>query len=63
MSNQTPKPQQYLTVQMAAERVSLSQKTIRRLIDRGELPVHRLGRSLRISATDLDVFCKTRRFA
>jgi excisionase family DNA binding protein len=36
-------------------------KTIRRLIDRGELRQHRFGRAIRVSEDDLAVFIKTRR--
>jgi excisionase family DNA binding protein len=45
-----------LTVQDVATDLQLSTKTIRRLIDRGDLPVHRLGRSVRVSEEDLLVF-------
>ena len=36
-----------------AERLDLSLRTVRRLIATGELPVHRLGRAVRISEDDL----------
>ena len=45
-----------LTVQDVAADLQLSTKTIRRLIERGELPVHRVGRTVRISEEDLLVF-------
>jgi excisionase family DNA binding protein len=38
-------------------------KTVRRWIDRGELPVHRLGRQIRISEPDLMAFVRARREA
>ncbi len=43
-----PLPTRLLTVAETASFFQVSEKTIRRLIDRGELPVVRLGRSVRI---------------
>ncbi len=34
-------------------RLDVSVKTVRRMIERGELPAHRIGKLLRISETDL----------
>ena len=42
-----------LTVDEAAEVLSLSAKSIRRRIDAGEIPMHRLGRAIRIAEDDL----------
>ena len=39
-----------------AKRLKISVKTVRRLVDRGELVVHRFGSSLRVSDTDLTAF-------
>lgn len=44
---------QYLTLREAADRLAVSVKTIRRLIDRGELPAVRIGGSLRIEEAGL----------
>ena len=38
---------------MVADRLAVSQRHVRRLIDRAELPVHRIGGSVRISEDDL----------
>ena len=38
----------------------LSTRTVRRWIERGELPAHRLGRQLRISEKDLKIFLRER---
>ena len=46
----------FLSINHVAERLGLSTKTIRRWIGAGELPVHRLGRQLRVSENDLDLF-------
>ena len=41
------------TLADVAELLSVSTRTVRRLIDDGHLPCHRIGRSIRISETDL----------
>lgn len=43
-----------LDIQAVARRLDVSPKTVRRMIARGELPVHRIGRLIRISPQDLD---------
>ena len=45
-----------LTVDAIAERLNVCSKTIRRWITRNELPVHRLGRSVRVAEADLLAF-------
>ncbi len=45
--------EQYLTVDQAARVAQVSPRHIRRLIARGDLRVHRFGRAVRISVTDL----------
>ena len=50
-----------LTVDDIALRLQVSQKTVRRWIERGDLAVHRLGRQLRISPPALDTFLRVRR--
>ena len=49
------------SVTLVAERLDVSDKTVRRLIARGELPVHRIGHSLRVSEDDLQAFLRQRR--
>ena len=44
------------TIEETAELFSTSTRTVRRLITSGALPVHRLGRSVRISDADIAVF-------
>jgi len=48
--------QRQLTIIDIALRLQVSTKTVRRWIDAGALPVHRLGRLLRVSEQDLAVF-------
>ncbi len=43
--------------------LKVSPKTVRRWIDRRELPVHRLGRQIRIGEPDLVTFVRARREA
>ena len=49
-----------LTVSEVAEVCRVSDRTVRRWIERGELPAHRLGRQLRISEKDLKIFLRER---
>jgi len=46
-----------------AEVLSVSDRTVRRWIDRGELVAHRFGRNVRIAETDLKAFLALRRNA
>ncbi len=50
-----------LTIAEVARRLSVSKRTVTRWIERGELAVHRLGRSIRISEADLSAFLAQRR--
>lgn len=49
-----PMSGRYLTVNECAALLAVDHKTVRRLIDRGELPALRVGRVLRIDPADLD---------
>ena len=44
--------QNFMTVAETAERLNLSTRTVQRFISTGHLPIHRFGRSVRISETD-----------
>jgi excisionase family DNA binding protein len=47
-------PLELVSITEAADRLSLSTKTVRRMISRGDLPARRLGaRAIRIDASDL----------
>jgi excisionase family DNA binding protein len=52
----TAKTPRLLSVQAVAAYLDMSEKTVRRLVARGDLPSHRIGRLLRISEADLRVF-------
>ncbi len=45
-----------MSVATVALHLGVSEKTIRRLIDDRHLPIHRVGRLIRISETDLAAF-------
>ena len=51
------------TVKTVAARLDVSPRHVHRLIAAGELPVHRIGRAVRISEDDLRRFLAARRRA
>ena len=53
-------PHLLLTVDGVAKRLAVSIKTTRRLIDRGDLPIHRIGRQIRVSESDLQYLQQNR---
>lgn len=48
-----PDTRPFYTIKQIAKRWQCSEKTVRRMIERGDLVAHRLGSQLRISADDL----------
>jgi len=50
-----------LSIPVVAKQLDISTKTVRRLIASGELPHHRIGRQIRISEQDLNIFIALRR--
>jgi excisionase family DNA binding protein len=54
---------QLRTIDETAEILNTSSRTVRRLIDSGALPVHRLGRLVRISDDDIAVLLAATRNA
>lgn len=55
MSEQLPSPPPYLTVRQAAELLQVSERTVRRWIQRG-LPTVRIGQVIRINHDELVTF-------
>ncbi len=49
------------TIREVADLLQVSQKTVRRWIEAGDLVAHRFGHQLRISESDLATFLKLRR--
>ncbi len=54
-------PVRFYSVTEIAERLGMSEKTIRRWISAGDLVAHRLGQQLRIAENDFQIFLKLRR--
>ena len=52
-----------LTLREGAERAHVSFPTFRRWIDRGEIPVVRIGRVVRVKVEDLERFIEARTVA
>jgi excisionase family DNA binding protein len=56
-----PKSEPLLTLQDLATRWQVSLKSVRRIVARGELKVHRIGHQIRISVEDLNAYEKLHR--
>ena len=55
-------PPRLLTREQVADHLAVSIKTVTRWNDSGALPMHRLGRQVRVSEDDLIAFTAARRF-
>lgn len=53
----------FYTVRQVAQRWLCSEKTVRRLIERGKLIAHRFGNQVRISEADLTAYERINRHA
>jgi excisionase family DNA binding protein len=52
----------FLTVAQVAQQLSCCTKTVRRMIDARDLPIHRMGKRLiRIAASDVERFIRSSR--
>ena len=60
MTEPSPLPRLH-TVSDVSDSLQVSTKTVRRWIETGDLRVHRLGRSVRISEADLAKFLENKR--
>ena len=54
---------EWLGTPEAAERLGITQRTLYRLIDEGQVPAYKMGRVLRVKASDLDLFLEQSRVA
>jgi excisionase family DNA binding protein len=61
MSKSSAPPRRLLDLTAVADRLGVCIKTTRRMIDRHELPVHRIGRLIRVSEDDLEAFIASKR--
>ena len=61
-TSRTDLPARLLTVQQTADCLQCCSKTVRRLIQAGELPLIRTGRHVRIHPDDLARYVAARRF-
>ncbi len=60
-SRRGPPAPHLLTREQVAEHLAVSVKTVMRWNERGDLPMHRLGRQVRVSEDDLIAFTAARR--
>lgn len=51
-----PPPEAALTVVEAARRMQIAQNTVYALVEQGKLKHHRIGRTIRILAADIDAY-------
>jgi excisionase family DNA binding protein len=56
-----PTSESLLTLQDLAARWKVSLKSVRRIVARGEIKVHRIGAQIRVSPEDVDTYEKLRR--
>lgn len=49
-----PTPTDLIGLTEAGRRLGVSRRTLRRMIDRGELPGYRVGRLVKVSAREVD---------
>jgi excisionase family DNA binding protein len=57
-----PEPnERFLSVAIVADRLELSEKTVRRAIASGDLPAHRVGKLIRVSEGDFRAYFTQRR--
>lgn len=59
MTSNAPRLPRLYTVKETANYLGVSAKTVRRFIDRGQLPCQRAGHQIRISDTDIRVLLTT----
>ena len=49
----------WLSVRDASSRLGVSERTVRRLVEKGELPATRVGRCVRLDPIDIDAYLQT----
>lgn len=53
--------EEWLGTPKAADRLGVSQKTLYKMINQGDLPAYKLGRNIRVRSSDLESFLENRR--
>jgi excisionase family DNA binding protein len=61
MCDRPPKCKRFLSIREVAEELGISERSVWRLIEDGELPVHRFGSSTRVKREDLDAYIERSR--
>ena len=51
----------FTTIRELAERLKVNMETVRRLIKKGELPIYKIGKAVRIRLTDVEEYLKRTR--
>ena len=52
---------EWLSTQEASRRLGITTRTLYRFVDQGDLPAYRMGRVIRLKATDIDSFIDSSR--
>ena len=52
---------EWLSTQEAARRLGITTRTLYRFVDQGEIPAYRMGRVIRLQATDIDAYIQRSR--
>ncbi len=52
---------EWLSTQEASRRLGITTRTLYRFVDQGELAAYRMGRVIRLKATDIDAFIEASR--
>lgn len=61
--SQAPVRSKLLTIKQVADRCSVSDRTVRRWINSGQLVAHRIGRITRVAEIDIAAFLALQRIA
>jgi excisionase family DNA binding protein len=52
---------EWLSTQEASRRLGITTRTLYRFVDQGDLPAYRMGRVIRLKASDIDTFIESSR--
>ena len=57
----SPADIEWLSTQEASRRLGITTRTLYRFVDQGDLPAYRMGRVIRLKASDIDSFIESSR--